>query len=77
MVKVPTVPSGCSRHARLAVNAGMTWCTVMLDTLADTDAPWRTRGEYPADGLHEYRDGTDGSGLADVLDVERRLAPCR
>lgn len=29
------------RHARLAVNA---WCSVMLDTLADTEAPWRTSG---------------------------------
>ena len=34
-----------SRHARLAVNAAMTWCSVMLDTLADTEAPWRTSGE--------------------------------
>jgi hypothetical protein len=33
------------RHARLAVNAAMTWCSVMLDTLADTEAPWRTSGE--------------------------------
>jgi hypothetical protein len=29
------------RHARLAVNAAMTWCSVMLDTLADPEAPWR------------------------------------
>jgi Abortive infection C-terminus len=29
------------RHARLAVNAAMTWCSVMLDTLADAEAPWR------------------------------------
>ena len=35
------------RHARLAVNAAMTWCSVMLDTLADTQAPWRSSGELP------------------------------
>jgi hypothetical protein len=29
------------RHARLAVNAATTWCQLMLDTLADPDAPWR------------------------------------
>jgi Abortive infection C-terminus len=29
------------RHARLAVNAAMTWCSVMLDTLSDLDAPWQ------------------------------------
>jgi hypothetical protein len=29
------------RHARLAVNAAVTWCSVMLDTLADPEAPWR------------------------------------
>jgi hypothetical protein len=30
------------RHARLAVNAAMTWCSVILDTLADDEAPWQT-----------------------------------
>ena len=30
------------RHAHLAVNAAITWCQLMLDTLADTNAPWRT-----------------------------------
>jgi Abortive infection C-terminus len=30
------------RHARLAVNAAVTWCSVMLDTLADNEAPWRS-----------------------------------
>ncbi|WP_231588376.1 abortive infection family protein [Mycobacterium nebraskense] len=29
------------RHAHLAVNAALTWCQLMLDTLADPDAPWR------------------------------------
>ncbi len=29
------------RHAQLAVGAALTWCQLMLDTLADTDAPWR------------------------------------
>jgi Abortive infection C-terminus len=33
------------RHARLAVNAAMTWCSVMLDTLADSQAPWRSSGQ--------------------------------
>lgn len=27
------------RHARLAVNAATTWCQLMLDTLADPEAP--------------------------------------
>ena len=30
-----------ARHARLAVNAAVTWCQLMLDTLADPAAPWR------------------------------------
>ena len=29
------------RHAQLAVNVAMTWCGIMLDTLADPEAPWR------------------------------------
>ena len=29
------------RHAHLAVNAAFTWCQLILDTLADPDAPWR------------------------------------
>jgi len=29
------------RHARVAVNAATTWCQLVLDTLADQDAPWR------------------------------------
>jgi hypothetical protein len=29
------------RHAHLAVNAAITWCRLMLDTLADPEAPWR------------------------------------
>jgi hypothetical protein len=29
------------RHAHLAVNAAMTWCSLMLDTLADPTAPWQ------------------------------------
>ena len=32
------------RHAQLAVNAAVTWCDVMLDTLDDPDAPWRDEG---------------------------------
>jgi Abortive infection C-terminus len=30
-----------ARHAHLAVNTAITWCRMMLDTLADPDAPWR------------------------------------
>jgi abortive infection Abi-like protein len=30
-----------ARHAHLAVNAAITWCQLMLDTLADPEAPWR------------------------------------
>ena len=29
------------RHAHLAVNAAFMWCQLMLDTLADPNAPWR------------------------------------
>lgn len=29
-----------ARHAHLAVNAAVTWCQLLLDTLADPDAPW-------------------------------------
>ena len=39
-----TAPVGLgTRHAHLAVNAALTWCQLMLDTLADPDAPWRHR----------------------------------
>ncbi|WP_083502542.1 abortive infection family protein [Sphaerimonospora mesophila] len=30
------------RHAHLAANAAITWCELMLETLADPEAPWRT-----------------------------------
>jgi hypothetical protein len=30
-----------ARHANLAVHAATTWCQLVLDTLADPDAPWR------------------------------------
>lgn len=30
-----------TRHAHLAVNAATTWCQLMLETLADEQAPWR------------------------------------
>ncbi|MFJ2620173.1 abortive infection family protein [Glutamicibacter sp. NPDC087344] len=29
------------RHARLVVGAAQVWCQLMLETLADSDAPWR------------------------------------
>lgn len=32
-----------ARHARLAVNAGRTWCEIVLDTYSDPTAPWRRR----------------------------------
>lgn len=32
------------RHARLAAGAASTWCNLMLETLADLDAPWQTAG---------------------------------
>jgi hypothetical protein len=40
------------RHARLAVNSAMTWCSLILDTLADPEAPWRTEVDLaqPASG---------------------------
>ncbi|MFJ9551117.1 abortive infection family protein [Streptomyces erythrochromogenes] len=37
-----SAPSGLGvRHARLTVNAAVTWCELILDTLADPSAPWR------------------------------------
>lgn len=30
------------RHARLAVNTAVTWCSLILDTLADPEAPWHS-----------------------------------
>ncbi|QTE28555.1 abortive infection family protein [Pengzhenrongella sicca] len=30
------------RHGRLAAGAATTWCNVMLETLGDPDAPWRS-----------------------------------
>lgn len=32
------------RHARLVVGAAQVWCQLMLETLADPDAPWRRGG---------------------------------
>ncbi|TMR23424.1 hypothetical protein ETD86_08110 [Nonomuraea turkmeniaca] len=29
------------RHAHLAANAAITWCELILETLADPEAPWR------------------------------------
>ncbi|GAB2889922.1 hypothetical protein GCM10027074_67780 [Streptomyces deserti] len=35
-------PTGLGpRHARFAVGTAATWCELMLDTLADPNAPWR------------------------------------
>jgi hypothetical protein len=31
------------RHAHLAVNAAQAWCRLILDTLADPEAPWRRK----------------------------------
>jgi hypothetical protein len=31
-----------ARHGHLAVNAAITWCQLMLDTLDDANAPWRS-----------------------------------
>ena len=31
------------RHAHLAVNAAITWCQLVLDTLYDDRAPWRAK----------------------------------
>jgi len=35
------------RHAHLAVNASITWCRLMLDTLHDPQAPWATASRQP------------------------------
>ncbi|WP_188525085.1 abortive infection family protein [Isoptericola cucumis] len=31
----------CPRHARLVVGAAQVWCPLVLETLADPEAPWR------------------------------------
>ncbi|MEV0934283.1 abortive infection family protein [Streptomyces phaeochromogenes] len=37
-----SAPAGLGvRHARLTVNAAVTWCELILDTLSDPAAPWR------------------------------------
>jgi hypothetical protein len=37
-----SAPAGLGvRHARLTVNAAVTWCELILDTLTDPAAPWR------------------------------------
>lgn len=33
------------RHARLVVGAAQVWCQLMLETLGDAEAPWRTESE--------------------------------
>lgn len=38
------------RHARLVVGAAQVWCQLMLETLADPDAPWRKK--RPSRELH-------------------------
>jgi hypothetical protein len=41
-------PAGLGvRHAHLAVNAAITWCQILLETLADPAAPWRTHTAQP------------------------------
>ena len=35
------------RHARLVVGAAQVWCQLMLETLADPDAPWRKEATEP------------------------------
>jgi len=43
-----STPAGLSpRHAHLAVNAAITWCHLLLDTLADPTAPWRRQMSGP------------------------------
>jgi len=42
-------PAGLGiRHAHLAVNAAITWCQLLLDTLADPAAPWRKEDQAGA-----------------------------
>jgi hypothetical protein len=40
-----------TRHGYLAVGAAHTWCQVILDTLADPNAPWRSGSTGAASGL--------------------------
>lgn len=48
------------RHARLAAGASQTWCQLMLETLEDPDAPWRS----PDPDLNECGPGPKNAGPA-------------
>ncbi|MFE2625634.1 abortive infection family protein [Streptomyces caelestis] len=44
-----SAPSGLGvRHARLRVNAAVTWCELILDTLSGPAAPWRKQQSVAA-----------------------------
>lgn len=57
-------------HAHLAVDAAITWCQLMLNTLADPGAPWRHRSseyaplllQHASFGLGEFRIGKPRRG---------------
>lgn len=51
-------PAGLGiRHAHLAVNAAITWCQLLLDTLSDPTAPWRKE-----DGVASQQSNTAPGG---------------
>lgn len=58
-------PTGLrARHAHLAVNASITWCQLMLDTLADHSAPWRT-STAPGEASEQGREDRGRRGQSD------------
>ncbi|RSN46891.1 hypothetical protein DMH08_34935 [Actinomadura sp. WAC 06369] len=54
------------RHAHLAANAAVTWCELILETLADPRAPWRkaTAPTTPTTSAPTAIDPSDGTGAA-------------
>ncbi|WP_405444708.1 abortive infection family protein [Streptomyces erythrochromogenes] len=51
-----SAPAGLGvRHARLTVNAAVTWCELILDTMTDPSAPWRNSRSGDGPTLPETR----------------------
>jgi hypothetical protein len=56
----------------------MTWCSVMLDTLADDEAPWRTGSELSAVLVQQPGHGAgvvDGDVGGDTIGQNTRMPP--
>lgn len=73
-----TRPTGLGvRHARLAVTAATAWCQLMLDTLADPNAPWRTATEAATGPKGPAQVAPAAGGAPGSQDLNQRPAPAR